>query len=173
MPHAPLLGLVALSLVLAGCAAGPARTVSAVDQLHRAYEDQPFSASQRPTPDHEWSFIDTSHARVAFLHWMPHGSSHDAETATELFATGDAIAGKACLGAGGVSQDQIDAGYVHFHKKSAPNWDAGHGWDSKDQEGFWLRHVAVKGGVEMMGPGPSVSGQVYRMMDSTANLKPC
>ncbi len=142
------------------------------EQLHAAYNDQPFTGGQ-DTPDHEWSFIDATRNRITFLHWMGHGGSHDAETATELFATGDGFKGTWCLGTGGITQAQIDAGYVHFHKESSANWDAGHGGTDKAQVGFWLRHVAAVDGVEMMPGVVSKAGEVYPLMPSTASLPAC
>jgi len=35
-----------------------------------------------------------------------------------------------------------DAGFTHFHRKSSPNWDAGHG-GAPGVEGYWLKHIAV------------------------------
>lgn len=172
----PLLGV-----LLAGCATKTSdsnmdQTNALATQLHAAYHDQPFMGGQQ-TPDHEWTWIDSSHTRLDLLHWMPMDSKDketggDAEKADILFAVGDGFKGKWCKGDGGITQDQIDAGYVHFHKESSANWDAGHGGTDKSQVGYWLRHIAVKDGVTM-GSGPSVKGQMYPLMPTHANLPDC
>lgn len=142
---------------------GEERTL--VGHLHAAYADQPFSA---PTPGHEWSFIDSSRTRLAFLHWI----EEDAESATQLFAVGDGFKGKACAGEDGVTEAEIAAGYVHFHAESSADWTSGHDGAHPDQMGYWLRHVAVQDGFDA-GNGPSVKGRVYLFLPTTEGLPAC
>ena len=175
-----LLALLTTTTVLAGCTADDASSSSedrVAAQLHSAYNDHPFMGGQM-TPDHEWSFVNAGKEEIAFLHWMGtthagHSISGDAEKGDHLFATGDGFKGRWCRGDDGVTQEQIDAGFVHFHKESAANWDAGHGGSSASQVGFWLRHVAAQSGVEMMPGVKSVAGEVYPLMPSTGNLPAC
>ena len=81
--------------------------------------------------------------------------------------------GRWCKGEEGVTQDEIDAGYVHFHKESAASWDMGHGGSTGSQVGYWLRHVAAQDGVEMMPGVVSMAGEIYPLMPSTAGLPAC
>lgn len=169
-------GAMTFLVALAGCA-GTSTQGGLVKQLHDAYVDQPYKGGQA-TPDHEWAYIDSSKNRIAFLHWMPKDSKDketggDPEKADVLFATGDGFKGTWCLGSGGITQAQIDAGYVHFHKETSATWDAGHGGTEKTQVGWWLRHIAAGDGVEMMPGVVSKKGQVYHLMPTWANLSPC
>jgi hypothetical protein len=175
-PSSLTLGLL-LTALLAGCAGSSPSGDALASQLHSAYRDQPFKGGQ-PTPDHEWAFIDASQSRISFLHWMHEDSrgrstGGDAEKADVLFATGDGFKGRWCRGSAGITQEQIDAGYVHFHKETSANWDAGHGATSPSQVGYWLRHVAARDGVEMMPGVVSKAGQVYPLMPTTGNLQDC
>lgn len=162
-------------VALAGCTGSSQDRLAS--QLHSAYDDQPFKGGQE-TPDHEWSFVNDARDQILFLHWMGndhagHAIGGDAEKGDVLFATGDGFKGRWCLGSEGVTQEEIDAGFVHFHKETAANWDAGHGGTSASQVGFWLRHVAAQSGVEMMPGVVSRAGEVYPLMPSTAGLPEC
>lgn len=174
-PMAALGATLFLGALLAGCTA--ADNEELVATLHASYKDQPFKGGQE-TPDHEWSFIDSSREHIAFLHWMPEtrdgqSTDGDAEQADHLFATGEGFKARWCKGTGGVSQAQIDAGFVHFHKETSANWDAGHGGDSATQVGFWLRHIAAESGIEMMPGVVSQAGKVYPLMPTTSGLPDC
>lgn len=168
------LGGLVLATALTGCV-GKTGGDSLVAQLHAAYKDQPYKGGQQ-TPDHEWALTDSTH--VIFLHWMGKDSKDqetggDPEKADVLFATGDGFKATWCKGVGGISQSEIDAGYVHFHKETSANWDAGHGGTDKAQVGWWLRHVAAKDGVAMMPGVVSQAGKVYPLMPSTSGLPDC
>lgn len=162
-----------LGVALSGCAGtGSSGAEKLVSTLHASYNDQPFKGGQ-PTPDHEWSWTDGSGAKgkIALLHWMPKthdgtDTGGDAEKADHLFATGDGFKARFCGGTGGVSEDQWNAGYVHFHKETSADWNAGHGGDSKDRVGYWLRHIAAESGIEMMDGVVSKAGEVYLLMPS-------
>lgn len=169
--------LLGMALALSGCAGTDDNAGKLTATLHATYDDQPFKGGQ-PTPDHEWSFIDATKMHISFLHWMPktHGGEEtggDADKADHLFATGDGFKAKWCKGDGGIDQEQIDAGYVHFHKETSANWDAGHGGTSATQVGYWLRHVAAESGIEMMRGVVSKAGEVYPLMPSTSGLPDC
>lgn len=167
-------------VAFAGCV-GKTGGDDLVKEMHAAYGDQPFKGGQL-TPDHEWSFTDSSGKVIAFFHWMPKDSKDketggDPEKADVLFATGDGFKGRWCKNSlgdeGGIFQSQIDAGYVHFHKETSATWDTGHGGTEKSQVGYWLRHVAAKDGVEMMPGVVSQKGKVYPLMPSTSGLPNC
>lgn len=128
-------------------------------QLHGFFSDDPFlgpdgSADLVPggTPAHEWrSLVD---GRLEFLHW----DDADPMRATKLLFVGDAVGPlMGCLGEGGVSQAQIDAGYDHFHKLHAASFAAGHHMDPNDAHamGYWLRHLDAN------------DGSVFHGLDST------
>lgn len=167
-----------IGIALAGCTGG-SEADKLLATLHATYNDQPYKGGQA-TPDHEWAYTDGSGAggRIAFLHWMPttyagKETGGDPEKADHLFATGDGFKAKWCKGDGGISQDLINVGYVHFHKETSANWDAGHGGTSATQVGYWLRHVAAEGGIEMMPGVVSKAGEVYPLMPSTSGLPDC
>lgn len=167
------LSLAVLSLALSGCTG--ASSSGLAKELHDAYNDLPYRGGQL-TPDHEWAQTDAEH--LVFLHWMPTDSQGketggDTDKADVLFATGDGFKARWCKGAGGITQAQIDAGYVHFHKETAAEWNAGHGGDTKAQVGYWLRHVAARSGVDMMPGVTSQAGKVYPLMPSTSGLPDC
>lgn len=173
-----LLSLLALGAVaMAGCTTAPPSQPALVQQMHDAYVDRPFMGGQG-TPDHEWAVVDSGRTQLAFLHWMDkdakgQATGGDPEKADVLFATGDGQKGRWCLGSEGILQKEIDAGYVHFHKETSANWDAGHGGTGPAQVGYWLRHVAAINGVAMMPGVVSKAGQVYPLMPSTAGLPSC
>jgi hypothetical protein len=128
------------------------------------YDDQPFGGGQS-TPEHQ--FFSQPDGTFLFLHY---DKADPLESDTVLWS-GDAFPGRFCKGEAGVTQAELDAGYVHFHKRSALNWDAGHGGGptySKAQDGFWLRHVsAVTATMAMMGATMSLEeGKVFPMMPS-------
>jgi len=97
--------------------------------LASAYADQPFTGGQA-TPNHVWRIlpngdIESIHFDAATL----------AEATKILYVAVGVHVSDAC-------QKPDDPGFTHFHKKSSPNWDAGHGGAS-GVEGYWLKHIAV------------------------------
>lgn len=128
-------------------------------QLHAFFSDQPFlgpGSSMDPvpggTPAHEWRTL--SDGRLEYLHW----DNSDPALATKLLFVGDAVGPlMGCMGEGGVSQAQIDAGYDHFHKLHAASFAAGHHMDASDAHamGYWLRHLDAN------------DGSVFHGLDST------
>ena len=79
-----------------------------------------------------------------------------------------------CIGAGGITQAKINAGYVHFHKKTAVNWDQGHGPNPDSPiMGYWLRHIQVDPTEDPMGIGPSAVGEVYTIMPNSDMAPNC
>lgn len=164
MAKMPMFALLALAgLALAGCAqpSAPAADRS-VDQLHGAYHEQPYKGGQA-TPMHEW--IDHGDGRVSFIHW----NAEDPRAADGIWFVGDGVKAMGCIGTGGISQAQYDAGYSHFHKESAANWDMGHGADPADPGlmGFWLRHVQVDPAADPMGTGAKPVGEPYPLAPSS------
>lgn len=153
-------------LVLAGCtssdSAGTASTDQSVSQLHAAFHDQPFRGGQ-DTPMHEW--VTHADGRLSFLHW----NTEDPLDADGIWFVGDGIKAKGCKGAGGISQAQYDAGYVHFHKESAADWNVGHGTDASNPNlmGYWLRHIQVDPTADPMGIGAKPVGDPYPLMASS------
>lgn len=121
-----------------------------VQQLHGFFSDDPFlgpgsstEAVPGGTPAHEWRKL--SDGRLEYLHW----DNADPANATKLLFVGDAVGPlMGCLGEGGVSQAQIDAGYNHFHKLRAASFAAGHHMDPNDARamGYWLRHLDANDG---------------------------
>lgn len=167
-----------LGVALAGCTGG-SDADKLISTLHATYSDQPYKGGQQ-TPDHEWAYTDGTGAggRIVFLHWMPKTyagteTGGDPEKADHLFATGDGFKGRWCSGDDGVTPAEVSAGYVHFHKESSANWDAGHGGTSATQVGYWLRHVAAESGIEMMPGVVSKAGEIYPLMPSTSGLPDC
>lgn len=167
------------SAALAGCtesqnAGGPdanADTSSLGDdvlaQLRAVYTDQPMKGGQA-TPSHTFLQMDDGH--IAFLHW----NHADPAQATGLMFVGDAIRLPGCVGEGGLTQEMIDDGYVHFHKESAAQWDQGHHTtDDPARMGYWFRHIAAAPGVDPMGVGASAVGEVYPLMPSYENAPDC
>ena len=171
-----LLAVAAITLTaLAGCTSqGPTETKTVADPkasfaaLHAAYKDQPYKGGQQ-TPMHEWLLQDDG--RLLLIHW----NTDNPADATGILWVGDGFKAKGCEGPGGVSQAQIDAGYVHFHKESAANWDQGHMTDPSNPnvQGYWLRHIQVDPQAAMPGTQPSPVGEVYKLMDSTGNAPAC
>lgn len=149
------LALIALSgLALAGCTSDDGGDLKA--QLHALYSDKPYlnAAGTAPvdTPAHEW--LVKENGGLLFLHW----NNDDPMAADMLAFTGDGIGPvKGCVGAGGISQAQIDAGFNHFHKLRANDFAAGHHMDpnNKDVMGYWLRHFDAS------------SGGIFNGLDST------
>lgn len=136
-------------------------------QLKALYTDQPFKGGQE-TPRH--LFLDQGDGTYAFLHF----NHVDVEQATGLAFVGDAFYAQGCVGEGGISQAQIDAGYVHFHKETSANWDAGHhADDDPNTMGYWFRHIAAADGVDPMGIGAVPQGEVYPLMPSHENAPAC
>lgn len=167
-----------LALALAGCttqsdaeadaaAGGDSVGDDVLAQLRALYVDNPMKGGQA-TPAHQ--FLDQGDGRFLFLHW----NNPDASKATGLAFVGDAFRARGCVGDGGVTQAQIDAGYVHFHKQSAANWDQGHHADSDpDTMGYWFRHIAAAPGVDPMNVGAVPTGEVYPLMPSHENAPSC
>ncbi len=122
-------------------------------QLHQFYNQQPYKAAGTSmadvpggTPDHEWRVLQDG--RLEYLHWDTASSNGDISKADKLLFIGDGVPGLDCLGVGGISQAQIDAGYNHFHKLHAGSFAAGHHMDPADNHvtGYWLRHLAPADG---------------------------
>jgi len=168
-----------LSVALAGCTGadteGPESTPvqensvgdDILAQLKALYVDQPMKGGQQ-TPAH--LFLDQGDGSYLFLHF----NNPDVSQATGLAFVGDAFRAKGCVGPGGIHQAQIDAGYVHFHKETAANWDQGHHTNSDpDTDGYWFRHIAAADGVDPMGIGAVPKGQVYPLMPSHENAPAC
>lgn len=176
--------LVASAALLAGCTSAPDASTTPAPTAHAGtapagadglkaqalalYVSTPFTTtndkSRHNTPEHSW--LDTNDGRLTFLHW----DHTDPAQATGLLFTGEGLRGKNCLGAEGVTQEEYDAGFVHFHSAVAPNWDAGHnaaGADgAADTEGWWLRHIgAATMSMTMMGmPMDIEKGRPFPMM---------
>ncbi len=130
------------------------------------YDDQPFGGGQA-TPFHTWL---VSGDRLQFMHW----NNEDPAEADGLFFTGDGFRAMGCIGAGGVSQAEVDAGYVHFHKESAPTWGEGHHTNSDPTTmGWWLRHLQVDPNADPMSVGASAVGDVYPLMPSYESAPAC
>ena len=162
-----LLALLALSgLALAGCTDADGDAADAEDQsvhqLHAAFHDQPYRGGQA-TPMHEW--IDHGDGLISFIHW----NAEDPASADGIWFVGDGIKAKGCIGSGGISQAQYNAGYVHFHKESAANWDMGHGANPTNPNlmGYWLRHIQVDPDADPMSTGASPVGDPYSLMPSS------
>lgn len=179
--HTLLLVIGMVSTVFAGCTAEPGDTDSetqsmdsvpsagdaVLTQLHDLYVDSPFMGGQ-DTPRH--TFLQEDDGRIAFLHW----NHLDPSQATGLLFVGDAFRAQGCVGEGGIAQEQIDSGYVHFHKETAANWDQGHHTsDDSTVMGYWFRHIAAAPGVDPMGIGASEPGEVYNLMPSHENAPAC
>lgn len=168
-----LFALAGFALVtLAGCTSQT--TTPTVDPkaafapLHAAYKDHPFTGGQQ-TPMHEW--LKEQDGRLLLIHW----NTDNPSDATGILWVGDGFYAKGCIGNGGVSRDQIAAGYVHFHKESAAKWDQGHMTDPSNPnlQGYWLRHIQIDSTASMMGTPASPVGEVYKLMDSTGNAPAC
>ncbi len=161
----PFLLMLALgATALAGCTA-PGGTAD-FTQFHTVYDDQPFTGGQA-TPFHEWLVQGDE---LLFLHW----NNEDPAQADGLLFTGDGFRGMGCIGAGGVSQQQIDAGFVHFHKESSPDWASGHHTTSDPTTvGWWLRHIQADPAADPMGVGASAVGDVYPLMPSYETAPAC
>ena len=131
--------------------ASPAGQSSLHAQLHGFFSDMPYLGAGSSmiavpggTPAHEWHVLPDG--RLEYLHW----DNADPTMAEKLLFVGDTLPGPVmgCLGEGGVTQAQIDAGYTHFHKLHAGSFDAGHHMDPNDPHamGYWLRHVSADDG---------------------------
>ena len=163
-------------MALAGCTSqSPSTTTVKVADpqadfaaLHAAYNDHPFRGGQ-DTPMHEWLLLKDD--RLNLIHW----NTDNPADATGILWVGDGFAAKGCIGPGGVSREEIDAGSVHFHKETSANWDQGHMTDPSNPniQGYWLRHIQVDPAASMMGTPASPVGEVYKLMDSTGNAPAC
>ena len=99
--------------------------------LATVYDFEPFSPGM---PNHLW--MKASDTYATFLHFNKPVSKEGAK----LIFVGDAIAGRFC------TEDQPEggtSGFVHFHRSSTPEGAMGHGGEP-GEEGWWLRHVAVR-----------------------------
>lgn len=119
----------------------PKETLEGVGtRLAGTFTFQPFTPSM---PDHLWMKADSD--KVTFLHFAKPVN----ESGNTLLFMGDGIKGRFC------AEDQPakgKTGYVHFHSTitaKGHEHDHGHGGE-KNQEGYWLRHIAV-GEFDMMG----------------------
>lgn len=97
--------------------------------LAAAYPDQPYTGGQA-TPEHVWRILPKGDLEAIHL---------DAPTLAEATKIWYVVVGVHVMDA---CEEPDDEGFTHFHKKSSPNWDAGHG-GSPGVEGYWLKHVAV------------------------------
>lgn len=133
----------------------PKETLEAVGpQLAGTFTFEPFNPTM---PDHLWMKSDPD--KVIFLHFAKPVN----EKGNKLIFVGDGIKGRFC------AEDQPDkgkTGYVHFHAATVTKGhEHGHGGD-KNQEGYWLRHVAVDE-FDMMGMHFK-PGVAYNFMPTTA-----
>lgn len=156
------------TVVLAGCTSEPSTGDTVLDQLAATYVDQPFKGGQ-DTPEHSW-LLPTSDTML-FLHW----DHVEPREASSLLFVGDGFRAKGCIGAGGVSQAQINDGFVHFHKETSSNWDQGHHTSANPNTmGWWLRHVGATDGPGPMPGMPAISeGEIYPLMPSNENAPAC
>lgn len=109
--------------------AGAELTAERKAALASAYADQPYTGGQA-TPEHVWRILPNGD--IEAIHF-------DAPTLDEATMIWYVVVGVHVMDA---CQKPEDAGFTHFHKKSSPNWDAGHG-GAPGVEGYWLKHVAV------------------------------
>lgn len=138
-----------------------------LDQLRALYVDQPMKGGQA-TPSHTW--LDNGDGTIHFLHW----NDADPMMATGLLFVGDAFYAQGCVGAAGITQDDIDAGYAHFHKETHADWNQGHHTDDDPTTmGYWFRHVAAAANVDPMGVGASDIGDAYPLMVSYEDAPAC
>jgi hypothetical protein len=174
------LGALAAALVLAGCTSSPppaggdgagatGSTATLGMKMSAFYDDTPLTGGQAQPFIPEHLFFNQPDGGFLFLHF----DQLDPKQSDMLMFTGDAFPGRFCKGEAGATQAEMDAGYVHFHKETSANWDAGHGGTSATQVGFWLRHVAAESGIEMMPGVVSKAGDVYPLMPSTSGLPDC
>ena len=101
------------------------------ETLATVYDFEPFSPGM---PNHLW--MKASDTYATFLHFNKPVSKEGAK----LVFVGDAVAGRFC------AEDKPDGGktgFVHFHRSHTPEGAMGHGGEL-GEEGWWLRHVAVR-----------------------------
>jgi hypothetical protein len=99
--------------------------------LDEAYPDQPYIGGQA-TPEHVWRILPNGDLEAI------HFNKPTLAEATRIWYV---VVGIHVMDA---CNKPADEGFTHFHKKSSPNWDAGHGGTSDPVvEGYWLKHVAV------------------------------
>ena len=160
------------SLAFAGCTTsgdGDSTGDVVLEQLSATFVDKPFKGGQ-DTPEHTW--LQVTSDSILFNHW----NHADPGQASGLMFVGDGFRAKGCIGSGGVSQEQVDDGFVHFHKETSDNWDRGHHTnpDNPNVMGYWLRHVgAIDSPGPMPGMPPIVRGAVYPLMPSHENAPAC
>lgn len=166
-PFALVIPLALLAVVFAGCTAptSPEPDEEPLGaRMAEWYTAKPYRGGQE-TPAHVW--FENPDDTLVFLHL----DNDDVQIADGILFVGTAFPGKFCKGDAGATQAEIDSGYVHFHKKSSANWDAGHGGGpsyAASQDGYWLRHIgAFTGSIEMMGQTMQVQkGKVFPLMPS-------
>ncbi|MCU4751049.1 hypothetical protein OB919_03480 [Halobacteria archaeon AArc-curdl1] len=110
-----------------------------LQRLVDLFDDQLFNDDQLEidgergsyTPAHVWKWV--SEETFIALH-LDNPNPEDAENLRYIV-----------IGKKGVftEESQPDEEFTHFHKRDAEGWEAGHGGDSVDDEGYWLTHIAV------------------------------
>lgn len=113
------------------------------DVLLRVFDERPFNDEQHQveggrreyTPRHVW--FETAENVYAYLHFNEPNPEH----ATELDYFGIGVSGRFTV-------DDIPAGqsddFTHFHQAEADSWEAGHGGQDTDDDGYWLVHHSVR-----------------------------
>ena len=113
------------------------------DELLHVFDHRPFNEAQHEiaggfrtyTPRHIW-FKANEDVNV-FLHF----DHPNPEKATNLDYFGIGVSGQFTV-------DDVPAGqeddFTHFHQREADSWDAGHGGQGTDDEGYWLVHHSVR-----------------------------
>lgn len=111
-----------------------------IERLVETFDDQPFNDAQFEvdgengsyTPRHVWKFV--SEETLIGLHF----DEPNPEVANEL----DYIT----IGQKGLftEESKPDEEFTHFHKVEADSWEAGHGGDGPEDEGYWLTHIAAR-----------------------------
>ena len=110
-------------------------TPSGLNRLVDVFDDQPFNEAQMEagghTPHHVWKFVSDE----TFIGL--HVNEPNPEEADELLYI--------TIGTKGYfnQESQPDEEFTHFHLVEADSWDAGHGGDNSDDEGYWLTHIAA------------------------------
>lgn len=125
-----LLGSIWFNIATAGESKTPAAETLKIigPTLAKAYTSVPVHPDN---PDHLW--LDESNDRVLLLMFNKPVSDPKAQ----LLFVGEGIKGRFC------AESQPDrTGYIHFHRSHTPDGD--HSMSGpKDEEGYWLKHVAV------------------------------
>lgn len=110
-----------------------------LDQLVHRFDDRPFNEAQLEaegtdrnyTPSHVWKFVSDE----SFIGL--HLNEPNPEDATDLLYI--TIGKKGYFN----QESQPNEEFTHFHLAEADGWEAGHGGQSEDDEGYWLTHIAA------------------------------